>query len=84
MATSALDFESNRATGLGWTAGTGRVGAICGPLLGGSLLSAGVAYPWGFYAFAGVGALGAVALLATGRAAVAVEESSQEVAAPTS
>ena len=43
-------------------AGVGRVGAICGPLLGGAVLSAGLAFPWGFYAFAVVGALGAVAL----------------------
>ncbi|MDA3644569.1 aromatic acid/H+ symport family MFS transporter [Saccharopolyspora indica] len=51
---------ANRATGLGWSAGIGRIGAICGPLLGGALLTAGIAYPWGFYAFAVVGALGAV------------------------
>lgn len=51
-----------RATGIGWAAGVGRVGAICGPILGGALLSAGIAYPWGFYAFAGVGALGAAAV----------------------
>ncbi|HET6285550.1 MAG TPA: MFS transporter, partial [Amycolatopsis sp.] len=51
-----------RATGIGWAAGVGRVGAICGPILGGALLTAGIAYPWGFYAFAGVGALGAVAV----------------------
>ncbi|MFC0545398.1 MFS transporter [Kutzneria chonburiensis] len=49
-----------RATGLGWTAGIGRIGAICGPLLGGLLLTAGVVYPWGFYAFAVVAALAAV------------------------
>jgi MFS family permease len=49
-----------RATGLGWTAGIGRIGAICGPLLGGVLLAAGVVYPWGFYAFAVVAALAAV------------------------
>ncbi|WET79424.1 aromatic acid/H+ symport family MFS transporter [Amycolatopsis sp. QT-25] len=51
-----------RATGIGWAAGVGRVGAICGPILGGALLTAGIAYPWGFYAFAGVGALGAAAV----------------------
>jgi MFS family permease len=49
-----------RATGLGWTAGIGRIGAICGPLLGGVLLTAGIVYPWGFYAFAVVAALAAV------------------------
>ncbi|MCP3804284.1 aromatic acid/H+ symport family MFS transporter [Allokutzneria sp. A3M-2-11 16] len=58
----------NRATALGWAAGVGRIGAISGPLLGGAMLTAGVAYPWGFYAFAIVGALGAVALLGVGQA----------------
>lgn len=31
------------------SAGVGRVGAIIGPFLGGALVSAGIAYPWGFY-----------------------------------
>ena len=53
-----------RATGLGWTAGIGRLGAICGPLLGGLLLAAGIVYPWGFYAFAVVAALAAVGVAA--------------------
>ena len=51
---------SGRGTALGWAAGIGRVGAICGPILGGLLLGAGLAVPWGFYAFAIVGLLGAV------------------------
>ena len=51
---------SGRGTALGWAAGIGRIGAICGPLLGGFLLGAGLAVPWGFYAFALVGLLGAV------------------------
>jgi AAHS family benzoate transporter-like MFS transporter len=63
----------NRATALGWAAGVGRLGAICGPILGGALLSAGVAYPWGFYAFAFVGALGALAVAAVGRTAAEKE-----------
>ncbi|MEV0057720.1 aromatic acid/H+ symport family MFS transporter [Saccharopolyspora shandongensis] len=50
--------SSNRATGIGWTAGVGRLGAISGPMVGGVLLSAGLAYPWGFYAFALVGVVG--------------------------
>jgi MFS family permease len=54
-----------RATALGWSAGVGRVGAITGPVIGGALLAAGVAFPWGFYVFAIVGALGAVALAVT-------------------
>ena len=37
-----------RGTALGVAAGVGRVGAIVGPSLGGALVTAGVAYPWGF------------------------------------
>jgi AAHS family benzoate transporter-like MFS transporter len=51
-----------RGTALGMSAGVGRVGAIVGPFLGGAMVSAGIAYPWGFYAFA-VAALLAVAAL---------------------
>ncbi|WP_308123618.1 MFS transporter [Modestobacter marinus] len=54
-----------RATALGWAAGVGRVGAITGPVVGGTLLAAGIAFPWGFYVFAIVGALGALALAVT-------------------
>ncbi|WP_433264504.1 MFS transporter [Actinosynnema sp. CS-041913] len=61
--------DRNRATGLGWAAGIGRIGAICGPLLGGALLTAGIAYPWGFYAFAVVAALGALAVTTVGATA---------------
>jgi MFS family permease len=53
-----------RGTALGMSAGVGRVGAIVGPSLGGALVTAGVAYPWGFYAFA-VAAVLAVLALAT-------------------
>lgn len=53
-----------RGTALGLAAGVGRVGAIVGPFLGGALVTAGIAYPWGFYAFA-VAALLAVGALAT-------------------
>jgi MFS transporter, AAHS family, benzoate transport protein len=59
---------ASRATGLGWAAGVGRIGAICGPLLGGALVTAGIAFPWGFYAFALVGAIGAVGVVAVGSA----------------
>ena len=58
---------SGRGTALGWAAGIGRVGAICGPLLGGLLLGAGLAVPWGFYAFALVGLLGAIFISAVPR-----------------
>ncbi|MDA3629067.1 aromatic acid/H+ symport family MFS transporter [Saccharopolyspora sp. WRP15-2] len=65
---------ANRATGLGWSAGIGRIGAICGPLLGGAMLTAGIAYPWGFYAFAAVGALGAVGAAMVGKPGVVQEQ----------
>ena len=65
-------YEENRATGIGWAAGVGRLGAISGPLLGGALLTAGLAHPWGFYAFALVAALGATAVGAIGPTAKSV------------
>lgn len=51
-----------RATAVGGAAGFGRLGAITGPLVGGWLLTAGLAYPWGFYIFAVVAAIGAVSI----------------------
>ncbi|XVX18583.1 MFS transporter [Actinomycetota bacterium] len=63
--TSANHPPAVRATALGMSAGVGRLGAISGPLLGGFLLDRGLANPWGFYAFAIVGALGALGMLAT-------------------
>jgi len=59
-------YEENRATGIGWAAGIGRLGAISGPLVGGALLTAGLAYPWGFYVFAVVAAFGAAGVAAVG------------------
>jgi MFS family permease len=52
-----------RGTALGLAAGIGRVGAIVGPSITGALVTAGIAYPWGFYVFAAA-ALIAVAALA--------------------
>jgi len=51
-------------TALGMAAGIGRIGAITGPFLGGAMVTAGIAYPWGFYAFA-IAAVLAVLALAT-------------------
>jgi AAHS family benzoate transporter-like MFS transporter len=56
-----------RGTALGAASGIGRAGAISGPLLGGALLTAGLAYPWGFYIFAAVAALGALAVAMVNR-----------------
>ncbi|WP_314216086.1 aromatic acid/H+ symport family MFS transporter [Pseudarthrobacter equi] len=53
-----------RATALGFAAGVGRVGAIAGPAVTGGLVAAGIAYPWGFYAFSAAGALAVLALVA--------------------
>jgi MFS family permease len=58
---------SARGTALGAASGIGRLGAITGPLLGGALLTAGVAYPWGFYIFAAVAAIGALAIAVVNR-----------------
>ena len=51
-----------RATAMGWVAGVGRAGSIVGPIMGGLLVGAGLAIPWGFYAFALVGLVGAIAV----------------------
>jgi MFS family permease len=51
-----------RGTALGMAAGVGRVGAIVGPSITGAIVTAGLAYPWGFYAFAVAAVLAMVAL----------------------
>lgn len=54
-----------RGTALGLTSGVGRLGAIAGPAITGALVSAGNAYPMGFYVFAVVAvlALGALTMM---------------------
>jgi MFS transporter, AAHS family, benzoate transport protein len=64
-----------RATALGLTAAVGRLGAIFGPTLTGLLIVAGSAHPWGFYFFAAVAALGALALTTVPRLTVAADHS---------
>jgi AAHS family 4-hydroxybenzoate transporter-like MFS transporter len=71
MTTVALcaDFyeTSLRATGVGWSMGVGRVGAITGPVLGGVLIAAGINAP-SLFLLTGLASLGAaVAVLALGR-----------------
>jgi MFS transporter, AAHS family, benzoate transport protein len=61
---SQLYPAAARGTAVGAASGVGRLGAISGPMIGGALLTAGIAYPWGFYVFAAVAALGAVAVAA--------------------
>jgi MFS transporter, AAHS family, benzoate transport protein len=56
-----------RATAVGAASSFGRLGAISGPLIGGWLLTVGLAYPWGFYIFAVVAAFGALAVALVNR-----------------
>jgi MFS transporter, AAHS family, benzoate transport protein len=58
---------SARGTAMGAASGVGRLGAISGPLIGGWLLTAGLAYPWGFYIFAVVAAIGALSVAMVNR-----------------
>jgi MFS family permease len=58
---------SARGTAMGAASGVGRAGAISGPLIGGWLLTAGLAYPWGFYIFAAVAAIGALCIALVNR-----------------
>lgn len=51
-----------RGTALGFAAGVGRIGAIVGPAVTGTLVATGTAYPAGFYVFAAAGALAVLAL----------------------
>jgi AAHS family 4-hydroxybenzoate transporter-like MFS transporter len=58
---------SLRATGVGWSMGVGRTGAICGPVVGGILIAQGVTTPT-LFIIAGVVSLGAsAAILIMGR-----------------
>jgi AAHS family benzoate transporter-like MFS transporter len=52
---------ARRATALGLSSGIGRLGAVTGPLLGGSLLAAGLGLGWNVGVFALVAVVGAVA-----------------------
>ncbi|OYD67104.1 MFS transporter [Rhodococcus sp. OK302] len=51
---------SARAAGVAWCAGFGRLGGIFGPLIGGSLISAGISSESAFYVFAGIAVLGCI------------------------
>jgi MFS family permease len=59
-----------RGAALGAASGIGRLGAISGPLITGVLLTAGIAYPWGFYLFAVVAVIGLLAITLVNRQAV--------------
>ncbi|WP_136684136.1 MFS transporter [Falsirhodobacter xinxiangensis] len=62
--TAASHPAGVRATAIGMSAGVGRLGAIAGPLIGGTLVGMGIGHPWGFYVFAAVGLIGAIAMSA--------------------
>lgn len=55
-----------RGTALGWALGTGRIGAVAAPQIGGLLLAAGLGVNSNFLAFAGAAAMAAVLLAAVG------------------
>ncbi|WP_105567460.1 MFS transporter [Microbacterium halophytorum] len=75
------------ATGMGFTSGVGRLGAIVGPLISGVLVTAGIAYPAGFYMFAAAAVIAFVAVLsipkpkASTAAALAAQESQESARA---
>ncbi|MCP2256949.1 MFS transporter, AAHS family, benzoate transport protein [Streptoalloteichus tenebrarius] len=54
---------ARRATALGWSLGVGRLGAICGPLVGGLVLGSGLGAAWNFVVFAAVALVGALAIV---------------------
>ncbi|UZX03286.1 aromatic acid/H+ symport family MFS transporter [Arthrobacter sp. CDRTa11] len=55
-----------RGTALGWALGTGRIGAVAAPQVGGLLLAAGLGVNSNFLAFDGAAAIAAVLLAAVG------------------
>jgi AAHS family benzoate transporter-like MFS transporter len=55
-----------RGTALGWALGTGRIGAVAAPQVGGLLLAAGLGVNSNFLAFAGAAAIAALLLAAIG------------------
>ena len=67
VALCASFYETRlRATGVGWTMGVGRIGAIVGPVLGGLLIGAGIAAPT-LFVIAGLTSFGAaIAIFAMG------------------
>ncbi|TCP53052.1 putative MFS family arabinose efflux permease [Tamaricihabitans halophyticus] len=60
--TKAFPAEA-RSTALGLTSAVGRIGSIVGPFVTGALVTAGVAYPWGFWFFAAIAVLAFAAML---------------------
>lgn len=69
-----------RSTGIGWASGIGRLGAICGPMLGGFLLGAALPFEFNFLAFAVPGAIAGLAISMVGRSAVHAPEEEKNLA----
>ena len=53
----------DRAAGVAWCAGFGRLGGIFGPVIGGVLVGAGISSATAFYLFAGIALIGAAATM---------------------
>ncbi len=70
----------SRATGLGWSLGIGRLGAILGPIFGGLVLASNLGLEWNFYAFAIPALLGALAIFLIPRSPRAALAASPEPA----
>jgi AAHS family 4-hydroxybenzoate transporter-like MFS transporter len=67
---SASFYDTSlRATGVGWSLGAGRVGAVVGPLIGGVLIAAGLSMPALFFVAGLVSLAAALAVFALGNAA---------------
>jgi MFS transporter, AAHS family, 4-hydroxybenzoate transporter len=84
VALCASFYETRlRATGVGWTMGIGRIGAIMGPVLGGILIGAGFAAPV-FFFIAGLTSLAAgMAVFAMGRFVLRDHPPGQAIVGPT-
>ncbi|MGW9412763.1 MFS transporter [Arthrobacter cupressi] len=59
--------QSLSATALSWSLGVGRVGAICGPVIGGAVASLALGWQLNFYMFAVFAVIGAVVVFAVPR-----------------
>ncbi|MDB5458329.1 MAG: transporter, family, 4-hydroxybenzoate transporter [Caulobacteraceae bacterium] len=67
VALCATFYETSlRATGVGWAMGTGRIGAILGPVLGGMLIAAGMSAPRLFLVAGGVSLVAAFGVVTMG------------------
>ncbi|TMH34526.1 MAG: aromatic acid/H+ symport family MFS transporter [Betaproteobacteria bacterium] len=67
VALAALFYDTFlRATGIGWSMGIGRIGAIVGPVVGGILLAAGVTSQSLFVIVGGISLVAAISVLCMG------------------